>query len=75
MNLNNRNIVGAILLVAGIVDSIIQINKGIQTWYEIVIPLALVFFSLLAFDFITIKAIKETFDAATKKDKANGSQQ
>lgn len=59
-----RNIVGAILLIAGVAIYIIISFTNIDNWFKLVPGGVCIAMSLIAFDFITIKAIKETFEIA-----------
>ena len=67
MNFNMRNIVGIVLLLAGIALYVIQTVKGVSNWYELIMGGVLVLLSFIAFDFITVKAIQETFQNVKNK--------
>lgn len=64
MNFNARNIIGGILILAGISLYVIITFTGINNWFQLIPGAVCIFLSFIAFDFITIKAIKETFEIA-----------
>lgn len=67
MNFNARNIIGGVLILGGISLYVIITFTGISNWFQLVPGAVCIFLSFIAFDFITIKAIKETFEIAKGK--------